>query len=453
MSRSPHVPRLLAGLAGLGVAAVLAWAFFLRPEAPLPDPPAEVGPSAEFVNAEASIDYYRARLRRNPDEVRSWASLAQVLLQQGAATGREGDYLPEAQDALAEALRRAPADVHARLLQGSLYNTLHRFEDARDVARQLLTEHPHLAYAHGILVDALVELGEYDAAVAAADAMIAVRPGIASYSRASYLRELHGDTEGAIAAMRMAADAGMGGRADRAWALYNLAALYLAAAEPDTAAYLFEGLLEERPGYPYAVAGLGHVALVRGDADEAVRRFRQAHALAPRDVFLELLAEAYAVKGDARRADEALDGVADALADARAMGEVVDMEEADFLLDRGQDVRRALRMAAAQLRRRPDHLHANETYAWALHHNGRSADAIPFIEHALRLNTGDAMAHHRAAQIYRAAGRPADAARHTRLALANHLDVESPTAAADARTTLAALESSGAPVQTAGMVR
>ena len=119
------------------------------------------------------------------------------------------------------------------------------------------------------------------------------------------------------------------------------------------------------------------------------------------------------------------------------MGEVVDMEEADFMLDRGRDVERALRMAETQVRRRPGHLHANETYAWALHKNGRSRDAIPYIERAMRLNTGDAMVHHRAAQIYAAVGRPADASRHTRLALQNHLEVESPTAARDARALLA----------------
>ena len=65
-----------------------------------------------------------------------------------------------------------------------------------------------------------------------------LRPGLASYARASYLRELHGETGGAIEAMRMAADAGATGKESRAWALYQLGNLYLNENQPDTAAFL-----------------------------------------------------------------------------------------------------------------------------------------------------------------------------------------------------------------------
>src|SRR5205807_8990054 len=62
--------------------------------------------------------------------------------------------------------------------------------------------------AYGVLVDALVELGRYDEATAAAQVMTDMRPDLSSYSRISYLRELHGDTNGAMAAMRLAIQAG-----------------------------------------------------------------------------------------------------------------------------------------------------------------------------------------------------------------------------------------------------
>ncbi len=57
------------------------------------------------------------------------------------------------------------------------------------------------------MVDALVEMGEYERAVDAAQKMVDLRPDTASYSRVSYLRALHGDTKGAIDAMKMAAEA------------------------------------------------------------------------------------------------------------------------------------------------------------------------------------------------------------------------------------------------------
>ncbi len=424
----------------LAVSAFAAWRLSGPAEAPLPEGPKQVVPAAEFANAEATVEYYRAAVREAPGDADAHAALGQALLQQARATGREGEFIPQAEEAIEAALRRDPDHYHALLLKSSLLNTLHRFEEARDLARRLIAENPHHAFPHGVLVDALVELGAYDEAVDASDAMLALKPSIASYTRASYLRELHGDGDGAIAAMRMAADAGPAGSAERAWALYNLGNLYLAEARADTAAFLFEGILEERPDYPWAVAGLGHAALVKGDADAAIRHLRTAYGMAPVDTFQELLVEAYTMQGDERAARRAAERVREGLIAARRMGEDVEMEKADFMLDNGGDAAEALAMAERQVRRRPGHLHANETYAWALHHNGRSVEAIPYIERAMRLGTGDAMVHHRAAQIHAAAGQPAEAERHARAALANRLRVESPLEAQQARELLATLE-------------
>ncbi len=429
---------ILATVAVVLALSAAVWYGLSREDEPLPEGPRQVLPASQFANPEASIGYYRERIRRNPNETASYAALAQVLLQQATDTHRETEFVPQAQEVIEEGLSRTPNDYHLRLLNGTLLNKLHRFEDSRDQARSLLTEYPRDSYAQGILVDALVELGEYEQAVEAMDAMLATKPGVVSYTRASYLRELYGDGPGAINAMRMAVDAGMRGASDRSWAVYNLANLYLSDAKPDTAKFLYEGLLEEKPNYAPAVAGLGHVALVNGDLDEAESLLLEAYDLMPNDGFLEILAEVYAMKGDQRASERALDRVHEGLEDAREMGEIVDMEEADFLLDRNQELERALTMAKRQVERRPGHMHANETYAWALHHNGRSTEGVPYIERAMRLNTGDAMVHWRAAQIYQGAGNSSEARRHARIALDGNLGVESPTAARDAQAMLGA---------------
>ena len=450
-SMTPAGRARLAGLALLATAAVAAWAFWPRADpAPLPEDVAQIAPSAEFADAEAAVDYYRAVLRRSPEAVEARVRLAHALLQHARTTGRETEHIPEAHRLLDEALDRDPQHYYGRTLLASLYNTLHRFEDARDLSLALLEEHPHHAYTWGTLVDAYVELGAYEEAVEASDRMLAIRPGLPSYSRAAYLRELHGDAEGARAAMRLAVDAEATGRESRAWALAELAHLYLAEAKPDTAAFLFEGVLEERPGFAPARAGLAHVALAQGDADGAIAQLEAARAEDPHPLYDELLIEAYALAGDDRRAAAASDRVLRSLYDARAMGEIVDMEEADLLADLDRDLDRVLRLAEEQVARRPGHLHANETYAWALYKNGRAAEGIPSIERALRLNTGDAMVHYRAARIYEAAGRPAEAARHLRAALDGNLHIESPTTAQEARTLLAAL-GGGPPVQAASV--
>lgn len=434
------------GLVAVALAVVaVVWA--TREPAPLPEDHVQIDPGATFDDAEAAVDYYRAALRRSPKSVEVRVRLAQALLQWGNETGRQTQTVPEARDLLAEALDRDPDHYYGLTLQASLMNTLHRFEDARDLSERLLEQYPDHAYTHGTLVDALVELGEYDEAVRVSDRLQELKPGLPAYSRASYLRELHGDTDGAIEAMRLAADAAPYGRSERAWALYQLANLYLGAAKPDTAAYIYEGILEERPSFAPALAGLGHVALVKGDADAAVRQIEAARALMPMEAFDELLVEAYTAAGDERRAEAAADRVLAALHDAREMGEIVDMEEADFLADRGDDLDHALLMAEGQLERRPGHLHANETYAWALYKTDRAEAAVRYIERAMRLGSNDAMVHYRAARIYKAAGQPAEAARHLRLALEGHLGVESPSAEKEAQTLLASL--GDVPVQAA----
>jgi len=62
-----------------------------------------------------------------------------------------------------------------------------------------------------------VELGEYDRAIGLIQKMVDLKPQLSSYSRVSYLRELHGDIEGAIQAMSMALYSGSPSRENTAW--------------------------------------------------------------------------------------------------------------------------------------------------------------------------------------------------------------------------------------------
>lgn len=427
---------------GLVAAAVITVAVMwqLREPPPLPPDHSQIEPGDRFDNAEDAVDYYRTLVRREPDNAAAQVRLAHALMQYGEESGTQFETVPEAQQLLEGAVEARPGDIYARALLASLYNILHRFEDGRDLSRELLEERPYFAYVHGTLIDALVELGEYDEAVEASDRLQSLKPGLPAYSRASYIRELYGDTEGAIEAMQLAANAAPIGRSERSWALFQLGNLYLGDAKPDTARVIFEGALEEMPDFAPALAGLGHVALVEGDADRAVQLIEEARSLRPMEMMDELLVEAYAAAGDQAQSDAAAERVLVALQRARDMGEIVDMEEADFLLDLGRDLEGSLVKAREQQARRPGHMHANETLAWALHKNGRSAEGIPYIERAMRLDTGDAMVHYRAAQIYEGAGQLDEAARHYRIALDGNLDVESPTTADEARVLLGRIE-------------
>ena len=89
-------------------------------------------------------------------------------------------------------------------LHAKLQLTNHRFSEALETARRAQTFRNDDHDVWGMITDALVELGDYPGAVQAAQQMIDLRPDSSSYARVSYLRELHGDTEGAIQAMTLA---------------------------------------------------------------------------------------------------------------------------------------------------------------------------------------------------------------------------------------------------------
>ena len=78
------------------------------------------------------------------------------------------------------------------------------------------------AWVYGVIGDAHVERGEYDAAFDAFDRMAAIKPTAAAYARVAYARELQGDLPGALRTMQMAAEAtsahdpGVAGVASRA---------------------------------------------------------------------------------------------------------------------------------------------------------------------------------------------------------------------------------------------
>src|SRR5918992_437412 len=115
--------------------------------------------------------------------------------------------LARSEDALGRALRLDPASVTATSGLASLALSRHDFREALRLGRRALAFAPGTARHHGIVGDALLELGRHRGAFAAFDRMVALRPDVASYARVAYARELLGRPRAAIAAMELAAGA------------------------------------------------------------------------------------------------------------------------------------------------------------------------------------------------------------------------------------------------------
>ena len=129
------------------------------------------------------------RLANRPGDVGSAVLLADALIRLSRVTGNAGTSI-RAEQALAEAAREAPGNYDVLHAQGALLLSQHKFKEALSVAEQCRAQRPSDPTNFGVLGDAYLELGEYDAAFDAFDSMMRLRPNAASYSRVAYAREL-----------------------------------------------------------------------------------------------------------------------------------------------------------------------------------------------------------------------------------------------------------------------
>lgn len=336
---------------------------------------------------EATVADLRARLQESPDNADLYALLGVALLQQVRETNDPALY-GQAQSALDTALALDPHQLDALVGQGNLALARHDFTAALEWGHKAHDGMPYRADALGVLVDGYVELGRYDEAVAAAQAMVDLRPDLASYSRVSYLREIHGDTDGAVAAMRAAVEAGPPYSEATAWAQVQLGNLYFNGGDRSRAAMTYQDALRTLPDYPHALAGLARLQALAGNIDGAIATYTTIVSRLPLPEFAVTLGQLHELAGQTERAREQYDLVRAMQQLNAATGMDVDLEMALFEADHG-DPSKALEMAEAAYRRRPT-IYAEDILAWAHYRNGNYAEAQRYMDRALRLNTQDA---------------------------------------------------------------
>jgi tetratricopeptide (TPR) repeat protein len=400
----------LVALVAIGLVGGAVGAYFgfrTREKTELPTISRRTGestPSSEFLNAERAVQFYREQIQKNPGVVKNYVELAQLFMQEARVTGNHHEYIPKAQQLLAAALKIAPNDFNARLTQASLWMTLHHFKEAKEFAEKCVAENQYSAAAYAVLCDALVELGEYERAVQTADKLSATRPDLRSYSRVAYLRELHGDLDGALEAMSLAANAGVSGTEQRSWVLYNLGLLLLQKNATSDAERVFRGIMEERPKYPFALSGLARIEAARGEYFKAVNLLVDASHTTPEHTFIEQIADVYQAMGEKATANEMAQKVLAAFAQHEQEGWNVNREYALFCLNHDMNLAESLTRAEQDYRARPASIDALDVYAFALYKNNRASEALPHIEQALRLRSFNPSLHYHAGLIFAAVG-------------------------------------------------
>ena len=337
----------------------------------------------------AYVARLEAKVAGEPHDARSLVLLGLAYQQRARETG-DASYYPRSGAALHRAQRLEPTNSLALTGLAALAASRHRFEEALQLARRARRLAPASAGPLGVLGDALVELGRYHAAFAAFDHMAALKPSLASYSRVSYARELLGDSSGAVAAMRLAVEAGAGTQEPLAWTLVQLGNLYFDTGRLRPAEHAYRRALSVYPRYVHAEAALGRVAAARGRLDAAVHLYQRAVERLPLPQYEGALGDVLRAAGRESQAREAYGAVGAIERLLEANGVRTELETALFDLDHDTRLAGALVRARVAYKTRKS-IEGEDVLAWALYENGHCGEAERHSVRALRLGTRDAL--------------------------------------------------------------
>jgi len=382
---------------------ILACALIVRARQPVSQVAIDTAGSAPApvsLSTEEMISRLQAQLKDDPENSAAYAQLGLALLQRVRETGDPQLYT-QAATALDAALKRNPNELDAVIGEGSLALSLHHFSDALRWGNQAHSINPYRAEIYGIIGDAQLELGQYDAADATFQKMVNTRPDLSSYSRISYLREIYGESDAAISAMQMAVQAGGPATENTLWTQYQLGMLYFNRGDLVNAERAYRQALQVNPDYAYALSGLAGVRAAQGSYPEAIAMYQQAINRLPLPAFVISLCDLYQVTGDSTNAKAQSDLLHAMEQLAASTGVDVDMELALFDADHGADPGQTVLRARSAYSHRPS-IYAADVLAWSLYQAQQYSEARHYSQLALRLGTRDALLHFHAGMIARA---------------------------------------------------
>ncbi len=349
----------------------------------------ERAPFAESHIRDQDIAFYEARVARDPDGALDRMRLASLYLQRARERGGDRD-LARAEDAARASLaRRRARNGSALALLAAALSAQHRFVEARDAARQLVTDEPESRAARALLGEVLLDLGEYAEAGRLFTALVGAGHDPAVAPRLARWHEIEGRVEQADRLLRDARERALALHAlpgeQRAWFHLRVGDLALRYGRLAEAQAALEAGLAESPEDHRLLAARARLAAARHDWRAAIAFAERALAGALDPATLGLLADAHLALGDTLAALEH-----ERVMDLTLLGQSGPFHRAWslHLLDRGRHVPEVLAQAEAELRTRRD-VYGWDVYAWALYKEGRQAEAVTAMDRARARGTRD----------------------------------------------------------------
>jgi tetratricopeptide (TPR) repeat protein len=369
--------------------------------------------TAEWATVKNNASVLSGKIKNNTADIKSMMALAALYIQEGRTTGNFKYYNAAATKLVNDVLVKDEKNFEGLTFKATILLSQHQFEEANKIAEQIRQLYPQNAYVYGLIVDASVELGNYEMALEAADKMISIRPDIRSYSRIAYLREIHGDIQGAIEAMTLAVDAGSPGDENTEWCRVQMAKLYKQIGKVKEAEMNYTIAMENRENYPYALAGLASIATQEKNFTKALALYIKADSLIPDHTFKEGMAEVYNLMNEPAKAKNIAEDILSYMkqfsgdnSKERVQNEDHEMAHAYLGVD---NYNKALEYALAEYKRRPANIEVNETVAIVYYKLGDYEKALAYLERALMTNCKNPELLCHAGLIYAKSGKTKEA--------------------------------------------
>ena len=394
-------------------------------------------PDRVISNLENEINFYREKIRHNPDDGLERAALAKAYLKMARTTGNVNWYLLAEQSAR-QSLVNLPFDNQgAMLVLAHIAEAKHDFKETINLTQQVLQSEPDSENALALLVSSNLAMGNLDEADLAAHNLVSKIPALNSFTLRALVHAAKGENTSALADFKQAlALEEPGEEISSAKTRTFLGRFYSSQGEYILARQLYQEALSIIPDFPFALVHLAELEIKEGNYSAAEKIYTQLSNTAnSAETFdhlaLEGLAQVKFLQGN-KSAAEALWQKAEH--EFRHHHEIdssghhhheidsfghhhheIDSfghrrELAHLLLARGNsaDLPEALALMKAEVAIRRDAETLN-TLAWIFHKLGRNDEAQKVFQEALGQGVKNAEIFYRAGLVEKALGNDSQA--------------------------------------------
>ena len=349
----------------------------------------------EFIKIKEKYNKLKNQYLSDNSNYESLLKLVEIYVYEARVTGEHPYYYQAALKTLEEILKNEnkltkDQNFTALFYKSTVQLSQHNFNEALVTGKAAMKINNLNSGIFGVLVDANVEIGNYEEAVKMCDQMLQIRPDLRSYSRTSYLREIYGDIKGSKEIMVQAINAGAPYSEYKCWSIITLGQIFEDHGQLDSANSCYEMALTERENYPFAIAGKARVQAKKENYDEATFLFNEAINITPEIGFNIDLASLKIKEGKTEEANKMIKEIEVMFKEDIESGHNMNLEYAAFVMSFKKDFKTALNYGLKELEKRPKNIDVNKLLSFVYFGLKDNTNTKKHLKIALATNKKDA---------------------------------------------------------------